>query len=76
LLPYEAELPSSQTQLSVLRLFSEKLKIPRKIIVMKGQEASTGETNNNLYTELFKNLVQYSMKLLARLIGVENVKNF
>jgi hypothetical protein len=60
----------------VLRLFPEKLKIPRKIVVMKAHEAAIGETNNNLYKERFEDLVQYLKRLLPRLIGVENIKNF
>jgi hypothetical protein len=49
-------------------LFLEKLKIPREIVVMKRQEAAIGETNNNLYVELFEELVQYLKRLLATLV--------
>lgn len=72
---YKAELRASQPQRSVLHLFPEKLKRPSEIVMMKGHEATIGETNNVLSTERFEDLVQYLMKLLAKLTGVENIKN-
>jgi hypothetical protein len=57
-------------------LFPEKLNSPKEIVVMKGHEATIGETNKNLSTERFEELVQYLMRLLVKLSGVENVKNF